>query len=194
MDDLNAFLELCAILLTDPRIIVLFCLLVLAAVIDVRSHRIPNWLTLAGIAFGLVYSAFVPFFFRHGLLWAVGGAAIGFAVLFPFWLLRMIGAGDVKLMAMVGALVGVQVILPVLAGSFIAGAMFAILFALRRGKLRQMFLNVGHVLNRGGIALASGIPVSVASQDWQSVGKLAFAVPIAAGTIGTVFARHIGFL
>lgn len=194
MDELKACLELSVMLLNDPRTVVLFCLLVSAAVIDVRSHRIPNRLVLAGLAFGLVYSAFVPFWGKHGFLWSLGGAAIGLGVLFPLWLLRMMGAGDVKLMAAVGSLLGLQAIPMALLASLATSSVFAIAFSLHKGKLREMFSNVGRMLRVGSIAMAMGAPVSVAQSGWQSVGKLPFALPIAVGTIGTVVATHFGFL
>jgi prepilin peptidase CpaA len=194
VDELKAFLELTTLLVTDPRTVVLFCLLVYAAGIDVRSHRIPNRLVLSGLAFGLIYSVFVPFWGHHGFLWALGGAAIGFGVLFPLWMLRMMGAGDVKLMAMVGSLLGIQVIQTALIATLIAGAVFSIGFAVRHGKLRQMLGNVGRIVRVGSIAMATGAPVSMAASGWESVGKMAFAVPIATGTIGAVLARHFGFI
>ena len=194
MDELNAFLELTVMLVTDPRTVVLFFLLVYAAVIDIRSHRIPNRLVLAGLAFGLIYSAFVPFWGKHGFLWSLGGAAIGFGVLFPFWLLRMMGAGDVKLMAAVGSLLGLQAIPMALLVSLATSSVFAIAFSLHKGKLREMLANVGRMLRVGSIAMAMGAPVSMAQSGWQSVGKLPFAVSIAVGTIGTVVATHFGFL
>ena len=194
MDELKAILELTVMLVTDPRTVVLFCLLVSAAIIDVRSHRIPNRLVLAGLAFGLVYSAFVPFWGKHGFLWSLGGAAIGFGVLFPFWLLRLMGAGDVKLMAAVGSLLGLQAIPMALLVSLATSSVFAIAFSLHKGKLREMLSNVGRMLRVGSIAMAMGAPVSMAQSGWESVGKLPFALPIAVGTIGTVVATHFGFL
>lgn len=194
MDELKALLELSTMLVTDPRTVVLFCLLGYAAVIDVRSHRIPNRLVLTGLAFGLIYSAFVPFWGKHGFLWALGGASIGFGVMFPLWLLRMMGAGDVKLMAMVGSLLGVQMVQTALAATLIAGAVCSIGFAARHGKLRQMMSNIGRILRVGSFAVATGGPVSAAASGWESVGKMAFAVPIATGTIGAVLASHFGFL
>jgi prepilin peptidase CpaA len=194
MNELQAFLELAGMLATDPRTVMLFTLLLTAAAIDVRKHRIPNWLTLSGLAFGLGYSAFVPFTMRHGLLFSLGGAAIGFGILFPMWLLRILGAGDVKLMAMTGALLGAQAIWLALAGSLIAGGLCAVLVALYRGKLGAMLSNAGRILQLGSTAVAAGIPLQAATAGWQSTGKLPFGVPIAAGTIVTVVASHFGFL
>lgn len=194
MSELRAFLELAFMLVTDPRTVALFTLLVAAAVIDVRRQRIPNWLTLSGLGFGLLYSAFVPFWGNHGFLWSLAGAGIGFGALFPMWLLRLTGAGDVKLMAMVGALLGVQAAPMALLGSLIAGGAFSILFALRNGHLRVMLANVMRMMHLGGIAVAVGLPVRIAASGWLSVGKLPFAVPVAVGTITTVTAAHFGFL
>jgi prepilin peptidase CpaA len=194
MNELDAFLELTRMLVTDPRTVVLFTLLIVAAVSDVHRHRIPNWLTLSGLAFGLVYSAFIPFWGDHGFLWALAGAGVGFGVLFPMWLLGLTGAGDVKLMAMTGALLGVQEVWPAFIGSIIASGLFALLFSLWRGKLGTMLGNVGRMLHLGSVALSAGIAVSPATTGWQSVGRLPFGVPIAVGTIFTVTATYFGFL
>ncbi|KGF83027.1 hypothetical protein IA69_01950 [Massilia sp. JS1662] len=194
MNELDAFLALAAMLATNPRTVVLFVLLVAAAVLDVRHQRIPNWLTLGGLVFGLGYSVFVPFWGDHGVLWALAGAGVGFAVLFPLWLLRLTGAGDVKLMAMAGSLLGLHAIPLALAGSCAAGGVCAIAFALFHRNLRLMLGNVARILHLGGIAVAAGIPVRIATAGTDSVGRLPYAVPIALGTIATTVAAHFGFL
>jgi prepilin peptidase CpaA len=194
MNELDAFFALAAMLVTNPRTVVLFVLLVIAAVSDVRRQRIPNWLTLGGLAFGLGYSVFVPFWGQHGALWALAGGGVGFAVLFPLWLLRLTGAGDVKLMAMAGALLGLDAAPLALIGSLAAGGVCAIAFALRHGNLRTMLGNVVRMLHLGGIAVAAGVPVRIATTGWGSVGRLPYGVPIALGTITTTVAAHFGFL
>ena len=112
-NEFKALLELVGMLLTDPRIAVLFTLLIFAAVIF-RSYRIPNWLTASGTAFALVYSIAAPGSGHTGFLWAIEGMLLGFLVLLPFYLLKIMGAGDVKLMAMTGAFLGVPDTLHVL--------------------------------------------------------------------------------
>lgn len=186
MGDLKAFL--------DPRMIVLFGLLVLAAGIDARSHRIPNWLTLPGTVVGLLYSAFTPVWDTHGFLRSFGGWAIGFGLVFPFYLMRMMGAGDVKLMAMAGAWLGISVIPSAVLGSFVAGGALALAYALGHRKFLHLLGNVFRLVHLGSIAAVSGMPPRVALSERESVGKIPFGVAIAAGTVSTVLATCFGFL
>lgn len=194
MDEFSAFLELCRMLLTDPRTILLFGLLICAAVSDARSRRIPNKLTMTGTALGLLYSAFVPFWLGHGLLWSLGGCLVALVLLFPLWMMRILGAGDVKLMAMVGSLVGLDAITGAMVASLIAGGIMAIGYSLWHGKLRLMFANVGRIFHQGGAALLTRSPPGGTLQSWESVGKLPFGLAIAIGTIASVVGQHFGFL
>jgi len=84
---------------------VLLALLVIpAAIWDVRQRRVPNWLTLPGLLVGIGLNAFL--FESAGLWMALKGLGLAFLIYFPLYLLRGMGAGDVKLMAAVGAIVG----------------------------------------------------------------------------------------
>lgn len=84
--------------------ILLLVILALAAWTDMRMHKIPNALSLGGIALGILIHALNSGV--DGLLDGIGGAAVGMAILLPFYLLRGMGAGDVKLMGAVGAFLG----------------------------------------------------------------------------------------
>ena len=80
-------------------------LLAVACVSDLRSRRIPNALVLATFAAGIGFSiALAPVL--QGLGRSASGAATGLVIWLPFWLLRKIGAGDVKLFAAAGAWLG----------------------------------------------------------------------------------------
>ncbi|MDX2181298.1 MAG: A24 family peptidase [Bryobacteraceae bacterium] len=87
---------------------------------DLRERRIPNWLCAAGFALG------VALHWRDGLL----GAALAMAIYAPLYLLRGVGAGDVKLMAAVGAIAGPWNWLGVFAFSSLA-TLAAALWAIR---------------------------------------------------------------
>ena len=94
--------------------VVLCCaLLGLAVWSDMREHRIPNWLVLGLLLTGFVYQVLVNG--PVGLLYALGGLAVGIGLFIGFYLGRGMGAGDVKLMGAAGALLG-----PV--GALLAGA------------------------------------------------------------------------
>src|SRR5260370_7182149 len=86
--------------------IALAALVIVAAVFDIRFRRIPNWLVVAGFCSGLALNVF--FFRVDGLILALLGAALAFAVYLPFFALRAMGAGDVKLMIAIGAFMGAR--------------------------------------------------------------------------------------
>jgi len=128
-----------------------------AAGFDARYHRLPNWLTLGGLAAGALYALV------HGTsllggnpLHALASAAIGFLALFPAYLAGWMGAGDVKLFAAMGMLAGGTVLLPALVvGSIISGL----------GALALLMLNKGHVQGKRplpfGVGLAVGFALAV---------------------------------
>ena len=138
MQELDSLRELLWMLVKDPRTGILFVLLVIASVTDYSTYKIPNWLTASGIIFGLIYSIFVPFSRNLGFLWALGGLMLGFLVMLPCYALRIMGAGDVKLMAMVGAFLGVNDCLGAIIYSFIVGGIAALGFALFNKAMTRM--------------------------------------------------------
>jgi len=87
----------------SPALAVAAVLGLVAVEEDLRRRAVPNWLTAAGAAGGLVCSAAGG---RHSFIMAAAGAAVGFLILLPFHWLRAMGGGDVKLMAAFGALLG----------------------------------------------------------------------------------------
>jgi prepilin peptidase CpaA len=110
-------------------------LVTLAAQADVRTRSIPNRLTFPALLLGLAVHAGVGG--MDGLKASLAGMALAGGVLFPGYLLRWMGAGDVKLMAAVGAWIAFpQAVIAVLA-AFVAGGVIAMVVAVRRGVLTQ---------------------------------------------------------
>ena len=168
---------------------ILCAFLLCASWIDVRSHRIPNWLVLGGAVLGVMLNTILPegFGFISILPGAIGfwkslaGLAVGLAILFPMYLLRAMGAGDVKLMAMVGAFLGPTAILGVILMTFIVGGVLSLLIVLRNGTMKRMSDNLQTMLLAGFIKttlkeLPTIEPASV------SAGKMPYAIAIASGT------------
>lgn len=132
--------------------IVLALVAFVAAVYDFRFRRIPNWLTLGGVLLGLGLNSFLNV---TGLTWhsgynwrsALAGMGLAFAVYFPLYLLRGMGAGDVKLMAAIGAIVGPSNWFGVFILSNTLGGLVAVVLVLSKGRARRTFSNVGYMLN-----------------------------------------------
>ena len=181
-------------LLPDPRLGVLAVLLVAAAVSDVRTHRIPNALVFGGALYGLAYHAFFPPVpGEAGILVALGGLGVGLAGLLPLYLLRVMGAGDVKLMAMAGAFLGASGAFCALLATLVAGGVLAIAFTLATGRVVAMLRNVLAVCRGTMVSLATGVG-GLAVHDGPSAGRMPYAVAIAAGTIAYLIAVQFGWL
>jgi prepilin peptidase CpaA len=98
---------------------------------DLRRRSIANWINLAGLAAGLLYHTVERGV--RGLAWSAGGAALGFAVLLVFYCLGGMGAGDVKLSAAFGALLGpAGILLAALLAAPLGAAMAAVCLVWRR--------------------------------------------------------------
>jgi prepilin peptidase CpaA len=122
----------------------LVLLVVTAAVYDFRFRRIPNWLVLAGLVLGLSLNAVL--FQWAGLRASALGLAIGFAVYFPLYLLRGMGAGDVKLMAAVGSIVGWADWLGIFFLTAIVGGIAAIALLASQRRVAHGLTNVGFLI------------------------------------------------
>src|ERR1700733_9397059 len=111
---------------------------------DLRSRRIPNWLTVPALSIGIIANTVLSGW--PGLKASLLGAALGLALLLPFVLLRSLGAGDWKLAGALGAFTGPAVLVDLLLGSvFVAGIMAAAL-VIYKGRVLQTMRNIGHIL------------------------------------------------
>ncbi|VWB35703.1 peptidase A24 [Burkholderia lata] len=162
-------------------------LAVAAAGTDIAARRIPNRLVALGLAGALVAQCLLHGVLAGALGW-LAGAATGFALLLPFYLLRGMAAGDVKLMLAIGAWVGAEMTFYIVLATFVAGGIGALAVVLLRGRMRQMWANVRALLawhSRGTRAEAADGSAAI-----TSVGSLPYGVAIAAGTLVMLFASY----
>lgn len=132
-----------------------------AAGFDARYHRLPNWLTLGGLAGGCLYALITGTSLLGGNLPdSLFAAVIGFLLLFPAYLAGWMGAGDVKLFTAMGMLGGGKILLSALVIGSIVSGMVALVFIM----LAKRPVPAGAPRKRPipyGVGLALGFAVSV---------------------------------
>lgn len=111
---------------------------------DLRSRRIPNWLTVPGLLVGMVANTVLGGW--SGLKTSLLGAVIGLALLLPFVLLRSLGAGDWKLAGALGSFAGPALLMDLLIGSVFVAGLMAVGLVIYKGRVRQTLRNIGHIL------------------------------------------------
>ena len=145
---------------------------------EIRERRIPNWLTLGAIVLGL--GAATSDNGARGLCDSALGLAVAGGAFLPFCLLGIVGGGDMKLMAAVGAVTCYPLALRVLCDTCIAGGIIAIALMAWHGVLLTTLSNVVRVIfgmprRRTGLAKAPTVP---------------YALAITAGTFAAVFIQE----
>ncbi len=126
------------------------CALIVTAafVTDIRTMKIPNWLTLTAVVSGILFHTAAEGL--QGLAFSAKGLGVGFAVLLLMHVMGAVGAGDVKLFAGIGAWLGALLTLQCLVYSVLCAGMIGILILLWRRemlkRLRQIVLSISGAL------------------------------------------------
>jgi prepilin peptidase CpaA len=150
-----------------------------AALLDWRSRRIPNWLTVPGLLSGITANTVLQGW--HGTLFSLEGAGLALILLLPLVVMRALGAGDWKLMSAVGAFLGWQLFLFVLVGSIFASGIMAVIQVVRVGRVMETLRNMW-ILVKGFFAFGLKKNPQI-SLDNPRLLKLPFGVAVAAATI-----------
>lgn len=161
---------------------VLLILVIAAAVLDVRFRRIPNWLTVGGAVVGIALNSAIgrP---EAGVAFALEGLALGFGVYLVLYLLHAMGAGDVKLMAAIGALTGPSNWFGIFVVSALVGGIMGTLLVIMRKRIKSTFWNMAYIIGemtRGRAAFVGKPELDV--KHPESLG-LPHGAVIAIGTI-----------
>jgi prepilin peptidase CpaA len=170
-----------------PYLDTLLLLMVAAAAInDLASRRIPNRLLAAGTAGALVLHLMSPQPLSALLSWA-GGACVGLLVFLPFYLVRGMAAGDVKMMAAVGAFTGPSEALHIAILAWCAGGAMALAIIVVKGRLRMAVSNLWAILKPALLRLPGGLS---AGATRPSAGSMPYGVAIAAGTVTVLIGQY----
>jgi prepilin peptidase CpaA len=156
-----------------------------ACVTDWRSRKIPNVLTLgAALAAFVVFGVMLGF---KGFLTSLSGWLVGCLLFLPWFLLRGMGAGDVKLLAALGAWVGPSLVVWVALYAAVAGGILAVGVTLYTGYMRTMLRNVWNLLMFWRIAGVQPHPdLTLATAAGP---RLPYAFPITAGAVAALWLR-----
>lgn len=154
-------------------------LTLLAAWTDWRSRRIPNWLTLPGLAVGVAINSYAHGW--QGTKISLEGAALALILLLPVVMLRGLGAGDWKLMGAVGAFAGPTLFVVILTASVLVAGAMAIVQMIRARRVRKTLRNLV-VLVHGFFVFGLRPNPNISLDDPQSL-KLPFGVATAIATL-----------
>lgn len=157
----------------------LLLLLLLAALADLKTDRVPNGFIAAGIVTGLICSHLAG----PGLFRSAASVFLAFLLMYPLFKIGTLGAGDIKVLIMTGCFLTVREFLKVLAAAFAIGALFSVvkLLAEHNGKERLLYLlsYVSDVI-RGGHWKLYGESLKQDEKAYRR-NKIHFTVPVLLG-------------
>lgn len=169
--------------------LILICLVAHAAVTDLALRRIPNALVFSGLLLALLLHMMTGTHWAPATQWLAGSLA-GFFLFLPLYLLRGMAAGDVKLMAMVGAFTGPWAAIQIGMLSFMLGGLMAVAMVLHSGRWHDALRNLA-LIGKPLLLRMAGVPLlPVPLPPGASVGGMPFGLAIAMGTVGFVAWTH----
>jgi prepilin peptidase CpaA len=145
-----------------------------SALIDLRTRRVPNPLTLGIALAGLAFAA-TPWS-GLGVTSAALGLAVGVALMLPAYLFGAMGGGDLKLFAAIGTLLGPKATVVAFLYTLIAGGLLAVVVAVQRKRLRDTVMNTAVLVGTAGANAA-------AIEHPATNNRFAYAPAIALGTV-----------
>ncbi len=148
----------------------------LASAIDLRSRRVPNMLTMPLAVLGLLVAA--AGFGTVGPGGAIGGCLLGLLLMLPLHVLGGTGAGDVKLMAAFGTLLGPAGVIGAILRMAIAGGAIAVLVAIQRGRVRETLSGTALL-----VARVDGVAASIRNPGANNRFPYAPAIAIGAAMV-----------
>ena len=153
-------------------------IILIAAVWDIRTRRIPNWLTLTALVLGLALHAWQGTWREAGL-----GCLLAVVIYLPLFLAGGRGAGDVKLMAALGLILGPTIWIQLFVLTAFIGALWALILVIAKRRLLQTLKNIFEILrslltgrkpthrlgSEGAIAIPHAAIVALAMLAWLTI-------------------------
>lgn len=170
--------------------IALAAVLAWASFSDVRSRRIPNAAILCGWGAALLLNGLLPD--GIGLSSSLLGLLAGLVVLMPLYMLRLLGAGDVKLFSVVGAFLGPFNLVGAGLLTLVAGGLLSLAMAWRQRTFHVLVHNLKGMLFFGQLRVSTGLPGEAAGTLPASAGRMPYAIAISIGALAQVLLLQIG--
>jgi len=173
---------------TKEQAIWILCALMAATagLLDWRSRRIPNWLTVSGAVLGIVVNS--VFAGLRGLESSLLGMVLGLALLLPFVLVRSLGAGDWKLVGAVGAFFGPRQLLIILFATILVAGVMALGLIVWKRRVRQTLKNAGRMVMAFAQFHLPGTDLSIDNPEALKVPfGVAAAIAVVLYTVGHVW-------
>ena len=156
--------------------------LIVAAWIDGSQLRVPNWLTFPMVISGIVFNTIIAGW--GGLGGSLLGMIVGLACLLPLYSVGGMGAGDVKLLAGVGAWLGAAVTFYGFAVATVVGAIMAVVMVMCRRNRQQHYANFLTILMEWTQIRNPKKLSEIAAERKSRMLLLPYGIPICIGCIG----------
>ena len=161
----------------NASIVILIGALIAASLTDIARRRVPNTITLPLAAFGLLYHIHASG--TNGFIFSFSGILVGFGLLILFYLMGGMGAGDVKLLAAAGSILGPVNVLHAFIYSALAGGLYSIVGLNRHSVLRS---SVERCISAPVDFLRTGQWLWSPSPSEKKLPRMCYAVAISLGT------------
>ena len=164
--------------------------LIVAAWIDGKQLRVPNWLTFPMVIAGIVFNTVIAGW--AGLGDSLIGMCVGLVCLLPLYAVGGMGAGDVKLLAGVGAWVGAWPTFYGFAVSTVVGAVMAVIMVMRKRDKTQHYANFLMIFTEWMQVRNPKKLAAIAAERKPKMLLLPYGIPICIGCIG--YFQYVGML
>ncbi len=154
--------------------------LFLAALGDFHKRKIPNWWILFGLSIGFLFLLEEG---KEAVLNGIIGMCLPYALLFLLYSFRVLGAGDVKLLMVVGLFLGRWGILKGICGAFFFGGIFALCKLIKTKGFKKRFRYLGEYVKR---LVRTGKVEAYIKGDWEEDSVIHFSLCIFFGCLPVI--------